>query len=127
MIDTKTELNSFKAEINNSVRTYQDFCNRNLEMNNRINELQLIVDELETKRTELEKTATESNQDVGEFHETGSDQEMEQEISMLMNELSTPPPNIANSYHENKTEISHYHSQVESSPRTLILDTKDLL
>ena len=57
----KAELNSLKAEVNNSVRIYQGFCDRNLEMNKRINELQGIVDELEAKRTELQKTTSESN------------------------------------------------------------------
>jgi hypothetical protein len=66
----KAELNSLKAEISNSVRTYQDFCDRNLEMNKRINELHLIVDELEAKRTELRKITTESNQHQAEFQES---------------------------------------------------------
>ena len=50
------ELNSWKAELNNTVRIYQQFCDKNLEMNKRINELQLIIDELEAKKTELQKT-----------------------------------------------------------------------
>ena len=91
----EAELNSLKAEISSSVRTYQDFCDRNLEMNKRINELQLIVDELEAKRTELQKITTESNQHLAEFQENNSHQEMEHEIFKLMNDLSTPPPNIA--------------------------------
>ena len=79
---SRTELNSLKAEISNSVRTYQDFCNRNLEMNKRINELQLIVDELEAKSTtELQKTPTEPNQHQAEFQETNADQELEHEIA----------------------------------------------
>ena len=36
--------------------------------------------------------------------------EMEQEIVMLMNDLSTPPPNIANSYHQNENETFRYPS-----------------
>ena len=99
----KAELNSLKADICNSVRIYQDFCDRNLEMNKRINELHLIVDELEAKRTELQKTTTESNQPLAEFQEINA--EMEQEIAMLMNKLSTPPPNIANSSHKDENEM----------------------
>ena len=117
----QAELNSLKAEITNSVRIYQDFCDRNLEMNKRINELQLIVDELEAKRTELKKSTIESNQHLAEFQEINT--EMEQEIAKLMNQLSTPSPN---SYHQNENEISLHHSQIEPSSRTLILDTKDL-
>ena len=97
----KNELNSWKAELSNTVRIYQDFCDRNLEMNKRINELQLIVDELEAKRTELEKTTTESSPHLAEFQETNADNnnpnlELEQEIVMLMNDLAQPPPNTAN-------------------------------
>lgn len=84
-----------KADISSSVRTYQDFCDRNLERNKRINELQVIVNELEAKESELKKSTTESNQHLAEFQETSADQEMEQEVVKLMNDLSTPPPNIA--------------------------------
>ena len=35
----KAELNSLKAEISNSVRIYQDFCDRNIVLKNRENEL----------------------------------------------------------------------------------------
>jgi transposase-like protein len=122
----QVELNSLKAELSNTVRIYQQFCDKNLDMNKRINELQLIVDELEAKRTELQKTTTESNQHLAEFHETNADQVMEEEIARLMNDLSTPLPNIPNSYHQNEDETPHYPSQVEPSSRTLIFDTKDL-
>ena len=81
---------------------------------------------MEAKKTELQETTTDSNQHVAEFQETNADLEMEQEIVMLMNDLSTPPPNIANSYHQNEDETPHYPYQVESTSRTLICDTKDL-
>jgi len=42
-----------------------------------------------------------------------------------MNELSTTPPNIANSWYQNENDISLYHDQVELAPRALIFDTKD--
>ena len=51
---TKAELNSLKAEINNSARIYQDFCDRNLILKNREDELQTSVNELEAKQTELQ-------------------------------------------------------------------------
>ena len=109
MIDSKTELNSLKAEINNSVRTYQDFCNRNLEMNKRINELQLIVDELEARRTKLKKTTTESNHHIAEFQESNAENdnlnlEMEQEVVRLISDLSRPPSNIAINYHSDEND-----------------------
>ncbi len=68
-----------------------------MKLKKRENELQLIVDELEAKRTELQETTTESNQHLAEFHKTSADQEMEEEIAMLMNDLSTPPRNVAQS------------------------------
>ena len=91
----KDELNSWKAEISNAVRLYQDFCNRNLELKKREDELQHSINELEAKKTELQETTTDSNQHVAEFQETNADLEMEQEIVMLMNDILTPPPNIA--------------------------------
>jgi hypothetical protein len=45
----EAEMNSTKAGLNNSVQIYQQFCNKNVEMNKRITELQLTVDELESK------------------------------------------------------------------------------
>ena len=123
----EAELNSWKAELSNTVRIYQGFCDRNIELNKREDELQHSVNELEAKEAELQETTTDSNQHVTEFQETNADLEMEQEIVMLMNDLSTPPPNIANSYHQNEDEMPHYPSQVESTSRTLICDTKDLL
>ena len=68
---------------------------------------------MEAKKTELQETTTDSNQHVAEFQETNADLEMEQEIVMLMNDLSTPPPNIANSYQQNENETFHYPSHIE--------------
>ena len=59
----------------------------------REDELQHSIIELEAKKTELqETTTTDSNQHVAEFQETNADLEMEQEVDMLMNDLSTTPP-----------------------------------
>jgi hypothetical protein len=52
----KAELNSWKAEITNSARIYQDFCDRNLELKNREDELQLTIKQLETTKVDLQKT-----------------------------------------------------------------------
>ena len=106
----ESELNSWKVAIINEARIYQQFCDRNLELRKRNDELQLNVNKLEAKKTELQKTTTDSNQHVAEFQETNTDLEMEQEIVMLMNDLSTPSPNIANSYHQDENETFHYPS-----------------
>jgi hypothetical protein len=47
------ELNSLEAELSNTVRTYQGFCDRNLELKKREDELQHSIIELEAKKTEL--------------------------------------------------------------------------
>jgi chromosome segregation ATPase len=51
----EVELGSQRAEINNTVRIYQDFCDRNLKLKKRENELQLAVNELEGKVTNLQQ------------------------------------------------------------------------
>ena len=78
----QAELNSWKVEINNAVLIYQGFCDRNLELKKREDELQHSINELEAKKTELQETTTDSNQHVAEFQETNADLEMEQEIVM---------------------------------------------
>jgi predicted transcriptional regulator len=51
----KDELNSLKAELNNTVRVYQQFCDRNIALKKREDELQLSIKELETTKVELQK------------------------------------------------------------------------
>ena len=51
----KAELNSLKADISNSVRIYQDFCDRNIVLKNRENELQRSISELEAKNIESQE------------------------------------------------------------------------
>jgi hypothetical protein len=53
----EAELNSWKIEISNAVRIYQDFCNRNLELKKREDELQLSIKELEV---ELNKSSSQT-------------------------------------------------------------------
>ena len=52
----EAELNTWKAEISNTARTYQQFVDRNIELNKREDELQLTIKELETTKVELQKT-----------------------------------------------------------------------
>jgi hypothetical protein len=60
-----------KAEINNTVRIYQDFCDRNVALKNREDELQLSIKELETTKVELQKTML--NECLPEFQEGNTD------------------------------------------------------
>jgi hypothetical protein len=52
----ESELNSMKAAVSNEVRVYQDFCDRNLKLKKREDELLLSISELEGKKAELQKT-----------------------------------------------------------------------
>jgi hypothetical protein len=63
----KAELNSWKVEISNTVRIYQQFCDRNLELKKREDELQLTIKGLETTKVQLQKTMLNECQPV--FHE----------------------------------------------------------
>ena len=125
-----SELNSWKAALNNEVRVYQDFSDRNLALKNREDELQRNIDQLEAKKTELEKTTTEL-QHSAEVHENNVyndnlNLEIKQEDVIFTNDIFIPPSNMVIDYHSNEDEMHHYHSQVETSSRRLIFDTKDL-
>jgi hypothetical protein len=49
-----------KAEISNSVRIYQQFCDRNLALKKREIELQLSINELEAKEAELNESSSQT-------------------------------------------------------------------
>jgi predicted transcriptional regulator len=69
---TKAELNSWKAATSNEVRVYQDFCDRNLALKNREDELQRNIDEMENKKAELQKTITGLKQQLSELKENNA-------------------------------------------------------
>jgi hypothetical protein len=56
----EAELNSWKAELSNIARTYQQFCDRNLELKKREDELQLCINELEAKEAELNESSSQT-------------------------------------------------------------------
>jgi hypothetical protein len=51
--------------------------------------------------------------------------EVRQEDVPSINDVTIPQLNVSINHNRNENETSHYHSQVELSSRTLILDTKD--
>jgi hypothetical protein len=55
----KEEMSSMKAELNNTARIYQGFCDRNLNLSKREHELQLSISELEANNVELQTIITE--------------------------------------------------------------------
>jgi predicted nuclease with TOPRIM domain len=122
----KAELNSWKAELSNTVRIYQGFCDRNLELKKREDELLDTIGKLEG--TELQKTKL--NEFTSEFKDNNVDNinrnpEVILEDIISTNDVLMPPQNIANNYHQNENEMLHPPPHVESS-RKLIFDTKDL-
>ena len=54
----KDELNSWKAELRNTVQIYQGFCDRNIVLKKRENELQLSLNQLEAKEAELNESSS---------------------------------------------------------------------
>jgi hypothetical protein len=48
------EVNSWKAVVSNEVRVYQDFCDRNIDLKKREDDLLLLISKLEAKRAELQ-------------------------------------------------------------------------
>ena len=56
----EAELNSWKAELSNTVRTYQQFVDRNLELKKREDEIQLSINKLEVKEAELNESLSQT-------------------------------------------------------------------
>ena len=126
----EAELNSWKAELSNTARTYQQFVDWNIELKKREDELQLSINELEIKEAKLQKT-TERKQHLAEFQENNLyndnlNLEIKQEEVIFTNDVFISPSNRVIDYHQNGNETLHYHSPIEPSSRTLICDTKDL-
>jgi predicted nuclease with TOPRIM domain len=117
----EAEINSTKAGLDNTVRIYQQFCDRNVEMNKRINELQQTINELEAKETKLQKTIAAFKQQLANLSS-----EVKQEEVILTNDVFIPSPNMVFNYDPNENETLYYPPQVEPSSRTFIFDTKDL-
>ncbi len=124
---SKAELNSWKAETSNSVRIYQDFCDRNVVLKKREDELLFSIRELEAKKPELQKTISRLEQHLStlseyEFNTSNLNPEVKHEEIFSANDELMLPLNC----HPNENEKLHYSSLVEPSSRSLIFDTKDL-
>ena len=123
----RAELNSLKDNISNSVRTYQDFCNRNIALRNREDELLKTINELEAKKSELQKSLSQSKFQESNTMSTNLNLKAKiKEIISASNE-SIQRSNITNNHHQNENnEMLHFPPMVEPSSRKLIFDTKDL-
>jgi len=127
----QAELNSWKAELNNIARTYQQFVDRNVALKKREIELRQTIDELEAKKSELQKPKL--NEPLPECHENNGNKDVNLEVQQENDDISTndvliPQPNMSVNYNQNQNEneTCHYPPQVEPSSRTVIFDTKDL-
>jgi hypothetical protein len=87
----------------------------------------LSINELEANEIELQKATIELQQHLAElqeyniYHDDLNPEVKQEDIISTNNEL------ISLNCNKNKNEILHCSPQVESSSRTLIFDTKDLL
>ena len=125
----QAELNSWKAELNNIARAYQQFVDRNITLKKREDALQRNIDEMENKKSELQKITAELQQHL-ELHENNIYRDNLNPEVKQGNIISTKgvfiPPSMVIDYHLNENETPYYPPQVEPSSRTLIFDTKDL-
>jgi predicted RNase H-like nuclease (RuvC/YqgF family) len=123
-------MSSTKAELNNTVRTYQDFCDRNLKLSKREHELQLSISQLEVKKIELQKIIMELQDHASTLRESNTNsnildletKQMEEVISMTDGLI--PSSDMTNNYQQNENETTYYLEP--SLPKALIFDTKDL-
>jgi predicted transcriptional regulator len=125
----KAELSSLKAEITNAVRIYQDFCDRNVALKNREDELQLSIKELKTTKVELQKPMF--NECPPEFQESDIyNLNPENRLDEVMNDGILPPsiPNETLDY--SPPPILKLNGSSETLPHIQgnrkILDTEEL-
>jgi hypothetical protein len=121
----------WKTEISNAIRIYQDFCNRNVELNKREHELELSISELEVKKIELQKVITKLQDQASMLQERNVNNNiLDLEVKQIeevnsMNDVLIPSPAV--NYQLNENEMIHHPLQDEPSlPKGLVFDTKDL-
>jgi hypothetical protein len=120
------ELNSWKAAVSNEVRVYQQFCDRNLALRNREDELLKTINELEAKKTELQKSLSQSKFQESNAMSTNLNLKAKFEEIIYASNESIQRSNITNNHHQNEdNEMLHSPSMVEPSSRKLIFDTKN--
>jgi chromosome segregation ATPase len=113
----EAELNSWKVEVSSAARTYQQFCDRNLALKNREDELQLSINDLEIKETELQKSITGLKQQIPILMESKADNTSLNPTVISKNDILNSLPDNTISY-QNDNGIFPHHSQDEPSART---------
>jgi hypothetical protein len=94
----EAKLSSWKAELSNTARTYQQFVDRNIALKRREDELQLTINGLEGKVTELQRRFNEALlkfQD-NKADNTNLDAEVKQEDIISTNDVLIPPTKYGN-------------------------------
>jgi hypothetical protein len=103
---SKAELSSWKAELNNIARTYQQFVDRNIKLKKREDELQYSINELKAKESELQNPKL--NELLSEFHENNGNKDVNFEVQqedVIFNDVSMPQPNdVSINYNQNENE-----------------------
>jgi hypothetical protein len=99
-----------KAELNNSVRIYQQFVDSNVALKKRENELRQTIDELEAIKSELQKPKL--NEPLPECHENNSNKDVslevrQQEDVISINDISIPQPNVSINYNQNEKHLEN--------------------
>jgi hypothetical protein len=127
----QAELNSRKAELSNTVRTYQQFCDRNIELKNREDELLKTISELEAKKTRLQKirlngSLSKSECQNNDTHNTNMILRARLEEIISTNNVPIQQSNITTDYYQNDNDAFHFHPKVELSSRTTTFDTRGL-
>ena len=92
----QAEINSWKTELNNIARTYQQFVDRNIELKKREDELQLSINQLEE---------TKFNRSLSELQDNEADNSSPNLDVKQEDILSTNDRLLPDSYHQNDDEI----------------------
>jgi hypothetical protein len=103
----EAELNSRKAELNSITRTYQQLCDRNIELKNREDELLNTINELEARETELQKSLSQSEFQDNDTDNTNVILKARLEEIISTSDVSIERSNIANN-HQNENNKVHY-------------------
>ena len=119
------EISIKKAELINTVQTYQDFCNRNTALKNREDELLKTINELEAKKIELQKSLSQSEFQGDNAMNTNLNLKTRLEEIISTNNVPIQRSVVVNNHQNENNEMPHSSSKVEPSSRRLIFDTRD--
>jgi uncharacterized protein with von Willebrand factor type A (vWA) domain len=111
-----------EAEKTNSVRIYQQFCDRNIELKNREDELRVTIRELQDKKEELRKTRLEES--IPELKNKINNNINLADDFIVMDDvlIPQPQPHMTNN-HLNENKVLNGESTLSSSVNEYTTDT----